>query len=231
VEDCVLADAVLRGLQKPEVGAASVAALDFVIPDAVMLDTLAPAVAANFDASVARLEAAGARIRRLALPELTQALDLITHRAVLAAVEALDLHWDRVHGPDAARMDARVVRRIMNAAQTSAVDLSILLRERVRLIAEVTNALGNALLICPTTPTVAMPIAPLEADQEVFFRHNGQTLRNTSLGNFLDWCGLSIPNGFDADAMPTGFLISAPHGQDRAVLAAGLAVEHIVRGT
>jgi aspartyl-tRNA(Asn)/glutamyl-tRNA(Gln) amidotransferase subunit A len=231
VEDCVLADTVLRGLQKPDVGVASVAALDFVIPDAVMLDTLAPAVAANFDAAVARLEAAGARIRRLALPELTQALELITHRAVLAAVEALDLHWDRVHGPDAARMDARVVRRIMNAAQTSAVDLSILLRERVRLIAEVTNALGNALLICPTTPTVAMPIAPLEADQEVFFRHNGQTLRNTSLGNFLDWCGLSIPNGLDADAMPTGFLISAPHGQDRAVLAAGLAVEHIVRGT
>ena len=230
VEDCVLADTVLRGLQASEVHAAPVAALDFVIPDAVMLDSLSAAVAANFDAAVARLDQAGARVRRIALPELAETLDLITRRAVLAAVEALDLHWDRLHGPDAARMDARVVRRIMNAANTSAVDLTVLLRERKRLIAAVNDRIGDALLISPTTPVVAMPIAPLEADQEVFFQHNGRTLRNTSLGNFLDWCGLSIPNGFDSDQMPTGFMISAPHGRDRAVLAAGLAVEQIVRG-
>ncbi len=230
VEDCVLADTVLRGLQAPEVHAAMVPALDFVIPDAVMFDGLAPAVAQNFNAAVTRLEQAGARVRRIALPELAETLDLITHRAVLVAVEALDFHWDRLHGPDVARIDARVVRRIMNAAKTSAVDYAILLRERKRLMGAVNARLGNALLICPTTPSVAMPIAPLEADQEVFFHHNGLTLRNTSLGNFLDWCGLSIPNGYDADLMPTGFMISAPHGQDRAVLAAGLAVEQIVRG-
>ena len=230
VEDCVLADTVLRGLQSPEVHAALVHSLDFVIPDAVMFDGLAPAVADNFDATVTRLEQAGARVRRIALPELAETLDLITHRAVLVAVEALDFHWDRLHGPDVNRIDARVVRRIMNAAKTSAVDYAILLRERKRLIAAVNARIGNALLICPTTPSVAMPIAPLEADQEVFFHHNGLTLRNTSLGNFLDWCGLSIPNGCDADLMPTGFMISAPHGQDRAVLATGLAVEQIVRG-
>lgn len=230
VEDCVLADTVLRGLQAPEVHAASVEALDFVVPESVMLDGLSPAVAANFDATLARLDQAGARVRRIALPELAETLDLITRRAVLAAVEALDLHWDRLHGPDAARMDARVVRRIMNAANTSAVDLTVLLRERKRLIAAVNDRIGDALLISPTTPVVAMPIAPLEADQDVFFQHNGLTLRNTSLGNFLDWCGLSIPNGVDADQMPTGFMISAQYGRDRAVLAAGLAIEQIVRG-
>ena len=104
------------------------------------------------------------------------------------------------------------------------------MRERTRLVAQVADKIGDALLICPTTPSVAMPIAALEADQEVFFRHNGLTLRNTSLGNFLDWCGLSIPNGMDTEKMPTAFMISAPHGRDSAVLAAGLAVEQIVRG-
>ena len=92
------------------------------------------------------------------------------------------------------------------------------------------SRLGGALLICPTTPSVAMPIAPLEADMEVFFRHNFRTLRNTSQGNFLDWCGLSIPNGEDADGMPTGLMISAAHGRDRALLSAGLALETIIRG-
>jgi aspartyl-tRNA(Asn)/glutamyl-tRNA(Gln) amidotransferase subunit A len=230
VEDCVLADTVLRGLQAPEVQAAALDTLDFVIPDAVMFDKLSPAVQVNFEAAVARLEQSGARVRRIALPELAETLELITHRAVLVAVEALDFHWDRLHGPDVSRIDPRVVRRIMNAAKTSAVDYAILLRERKRLTATVNARIGNALLICPTTPSVAMPIAPLEADQEVFFHHNGLTLRNTSLGNFLDWCGLSIPNGLDSDLMPTGFMISAPHGQDRAVLAAGLAIEDIIRG-
>lgn len=230
VEDCVLADAVLRGLTAPEARPGAVRDLDFVVPDAVLLDTLQPAVAANFAAAVARLEQAGARVRQIRLPQLAETLDLIARRGTLAAIEALDFHWDRIHGPDAARMDARVVRRILTGAPTTAVDLTVLLRERKRLIAEVAVRLGNAILICPTTPTVAMPIAPLAADQEVFFAHNSLTVRNTALGNFLDWCGLSIPNGTDADAMPTGFMLCAPHGCDRALLSAGLSIETIVRG-
>ena len=73
-----------------------------------------------------------------------------------------------------------------------------------------------------------MPIAPLEAD-EVFFDNNIRTLRNTMLGNFLDWCGVAIPSGVDADGMPTSILLSATHGRDAAVLSAALAAEPIVR--
>jgi aspartyl-tRNA(Asn)/glutamyl-tRNA(Gln) amidotransferase subunit A len=116
------------------------------------------------------------------------------------------------------------------AEAMSAVDLIRLTEGRRAWIARVNARLGNAILICPTTPSVAMPIAPLEADVEVFFHHNFRTLRNTAIGNFLDWCGMSIPNGTDNDGMPTGFMMCAPHGQDRAVLAAGLAIEPLVRG-
>ena len=230
VEDCVLVDAVMRGLACPAARPATVTALDFVIPDAVMLEALQPAVAANFAASVARLEHAGARVRQIALPELAETQALINRRGILAAIEALTVHWDRVHSPDAHRMDARVVRRILTGAPFSAADHSILLRERARLIAVVADRLGHAILLCPTTPNVAMPIAPLEADQEVFFAHNSLTVRNTSLGNFLDWCGLSIPNGVDDDGMPTGLMLNATHGRDTALLSAGLAIETIVRG-
>jgi|TARA_B110000503_G_scaffold63628_1_gene100350 aspartyl-tRNA(Asn)/glutamyl-tRNA(Gln) amidotransferase subunit A len=230
VEDCVLTDTVLRGLRRPVVTGTEISALDFVIPDAVMFDDLASAVSANFESAAARLSKAGARVRRISLPQLEQVQQLITTRAVLAAIEALDLHWGRVHGPDAAQMDARVVRRILNAEHTSAVDLSILMRERIRLIKEVSASLGNAILITPTTATTAMPIGPLEKDEDVFFHHNSLTLRNTAIGNFLDWCGLSIPNGKDKNDMPTGFLLSAPHGCDSKVLSAGLSIENIIRG-
>ena len=74
-----------------------------------------------------------------------------------------------------------------------------------------------------------MPIAPLEADFAVFVRENLKTLRNTSVGNFLDWCGVAIPSGNDAEGMPTSFLLSATHGRDTEVLSAALSAEPFIR--
>jgi aspartyl-tRNA(Asn)/glutamyl-tRNA(Gln) amidotransferase subunit A len=122
------------------------------------------------------------------------------------------------------------VRRIKLAETMSAVDVLMLQEARYRLMASTAARIANAIVLCPTTATTAMETAPLEADQDEFFRHNGLTLRNTSLGNFLDWCGVSIPNGTDADGMPTGFLLSAPTGQDTALLRAALGCEDIIRG-
>lgn len=230
VEDCVLVDAVLRGLRQPEAMAADPASLDFVIPDTVMFDDLAPAVAAAFDATLQRLAATGARIRRIALPELRETADIIARIGPMTSVEAALVHRDRLNSPLEAQIDPRVIRRIRMADKMSAVDLWELQTHRRRLIAAVNDRLGDAILICPTTPSVAMPIAPLEADVEEFFHHNFRTLRNTALGNFLDWCGMAIPNGSDADGMPTSLMLSARHGRDRQILSAGLALESAIRG-
>lgn len=230
VADCVLTDAALRGLAAPAVVAAPVEALDFVVPDTFFLDDLDPAVAANFDATLARLSAAGARVRKLAMPDLREVAALMGRYGPLTSAEAMDVHKERLAGPEVDRIDPRVVRRIRMAEAMSAVDLIRLTEGRRGWISRISAQLGNAILIAPTTPSVSMPIAPLEADVEVFFHNNFRTLRNTAIGNFLDWCGMSIPNGQDSDGMPTGFMMCAPHGQDRAVLAAGLAIEPLVRG-
>jgi aspartyl-tRNA(Asn)/glutamyl-tRNA(Gln) amidotransferase subunit A len=230
VQDCVLVDAVLRGLRQPEAIAADPGSLDFVIPDTVMFDDLSPAVAAAFDATVQRLAATGARIRRIALPELRETAEIIARIGPMTSVEAALVHRDRLNTPAEAQIDPRVIRRIRMADKMSAVDLWELQTHRRRLIAAINDRLGDAILICPTTPSVAMPIAPLEADVEVFFHHNFRTLRNTALGNFLDWCGMAIPNGSDADGMPISLMLSARHGRDRQILSAGLALESVIRG-
>ena len=230
VDDCVLTDAALRGLRQPQAEAAPMASLDFVVPDTLMFDDLSPAVAANFDAAVQRLTAAGARVRQIALPELREVAELMGRYGPLTSAEAMDVHRERLAGPEVDRIDPRVVRRIRMADAMSAVDLIRLYRARTDWIARIDARLGHALLICPTTPSVAMPIAPLEADVEVFFQHNFRTLRNTAIGNFLDWCGLAIPSGQDGEGMPTGFMLCAARGRDRVVLSAGLAIESVVRG-
>ena len=77
---------------------------------------------------------------------------------------------------------------------------------------------------------MAPPIAALERDDELFFATNVKTLRNTALGNFLDWCGVSIPCGKGEADMPVGFLLSAPANRDEALLSVSLAAETVIRG-
>jgi aspartyl-tRNA(Asn)/glutamyl-tRNA(Gln) amidotransferase subunit A len=230
VEDCVLVDAILRGQAKPKIKPVSPKGQIFIVPDNIVFDGIEPAVQANFEAALSRISKAGGKIKHKAFPVFEALLDLIKNRGHLLGAEALHLHWNRVNGPDAARMDQRVVQRIKMAEKMTAVDLVEVMLRRQELIAECNELIGDAIVVCPTTPHVAMDIAPLEASMDEFFRVNAKTLRNTMLGNFLDWCGLSIPSGKDRDDMPTGFLLSAQHGRDAEVLSMGLALEAIIRG-
>ena len=93
------------------------------------------------------------------------------------------------------------------------------------------EAIGAGTLVAfPTVLHVAPPIAPLEADDNLFVATNGRTLRNTMLGNFLDWCGVSIPCGTGEANMPIGFLLSALGREDTFLLAAAMAAEETIRG-
>lgn len=229
VEDCIAADAALRGLGRHAVTAAPVKGMHIVVPTNVVLDGCEAEVGAAFEASLARLTTAGARIERKPLPALDRIFELIGKHGHLLGAEALHLHWDRVHGPDAARMDRRVVTRILSGAKMTAVDLVAVQETRRQLIAETEAILGDAVVAFPTVAHVAMEMAPLEADDDVFYRMNAKTLRNTMVGNFLDWCGVAMPNGIGSAGMPTSLLLSASHGRDAHVLAAALAVEPLVR--
>ena len=62
----------------------------------------------------------------------------------------------------------------------------------------------------PTTPITAPVIAPLEAGDEVFYKTNVRTLRNASLRNVLDMCGVALPNGCDGNGMPQAFSYPRP---------------------
>ncbi|WP_212523522.1 amidase [Actibacterium sp. MT2.3-13A] len=230
VEDCVLSEMVLRGAATSAVRRRPAEGLRIFVPETVVLDDLDPAVAANFEASLRRLEAAGARIERGPLPPFAEALRLAGEIGTITAAEAYVEHRALVDGPEAARIDRRVVARIMGGKRMPASGLITLHRARAAGMAELAGRLDGALLAMPTTPHTAPEIAPLEADDELFHRVNLKTLRNTLIGNFLNLPGLAIPNGRDADGLPTSFLLAATGGEDDRLLGAGLGVEHIIRG-
>jgi aspartyl-tRNA(Asn)/glutamyl-tRNA(Gln) amidotransferase subunit A len=81
-------------------------------------------------------------------------------------------------------------------------------------------------IILPTTAVIAPVIEELAGDDELFARVNLQVLRNTTVFNLLDCCGLSLPIG-DAGPLPVGFMMMGARGSDANVLAAAAAVEKL----
>jgi len=58
-----------------------------------------------------------------------------------------------------------------------------------------------------------------------YLAHNIRYLRNTSIGNILKFCGLSLPCGFTESGMPIGLLIYGKPFQEDVVLRAGYAFQ------
>jgi aspartyl-tRNA(Asn)/glutamyl-tRNA(Gln) amidotransferase subunit A len=202
--------------------------LTFYIPTNIVFDEAEDAVVDNFEASVRALEAAGATVTRGVYTEFDHITALTTDHGYLVGPEALDLHWDLVHSAKAAEMDQRVLERILDAKDLSARDLIVILRTRAKLIQKNRQNLDNQIILYPTTPITATKLEPLEQDDELYQRMNKLMLRNPGFGNFLDWCGVALPNGVDQNQMPTSILLSMSGGQESDLLRAALAVENLI---
>ncbi|MBO3762235.1 amidase [Ciceribacter sp. L1K22] len=231
VSDAIWVDAAMRRMTAPSIPATSIADLKLVVPETVFFDGAEPGVVAAFEAAISRLEKSGVRVRRQAFPEISEIFELMTQHGALVTAEAYVLHHERLAGPDASRMDHRVVQRARLGEKISLVDYVMIQQARERLTRSFASKLSSGELIAsPTLPHVAPPIEPLLENDDLFFATNGKTLRNTLIGNFLDWCGVSLPSGKGDAGMPVGFLLSGLKGQDEAVLSAAFAIEHIVGG-
>lgn len=230
VEDCVLIDMILRGATTSYVVRHDMRDAVIFVPETVALDDLDDGVADNFEASLKRLEAAGAKIERGAFQPFADVMQLTADNGTLASVEAYYMHKDLVDGPNVGIVDPRVVARINGGKTMSAHSYHTILTERDRMIEDCWSLVGERLIAMPTVAMTAPEIAPLDADVELFGQTNLKALRNTNLGNMLDLCGLAIPNGTDSDGMPTSFLLSSLGGDDERLLGFGLAAEEVIRG-
>ncbi|MBX5196026.1 amidase [Rhizobium sp. NZLR10] len=230
VRDAVWIDAAMRGRIAPDVVERPLQGLELLVPENIVFDGAEPGVIAAFEAALERLQKAGAHVSRTVIPAFDAIFDLMTRYGPLVTAEAFALHHQRLAGPEADRMDHRVVMRTRLGAKTTLADYLAILEARGRLISDVERLVGDRLLAFPTVAHVAPPIGPLEEDDELFFATNNKTLRNTALGNFLDWCGVSIPCGTGASGMPVGLLLSATAHRDEALLRIALAAEPTVRG-
>jgi len=187
-----------------------------------LLDGMDATVAAAFQRALATLRLAGARIDEIPLPELDD-LASINASGGLSAAESWAWHHPLITQRQA-EYDPRVAQRIRRGETMSAADYITLLNARTDWIARMTTTLRRFdVLLSPTVPIVAPPVASLAHD-EAFFAVNGLLLRNPSIVNMLDGCALSLPCQQPGE-FPVGLMVWSHALQDDTVLNAALAIE------
>ena len=188
-----------------------------------LFEGCAPDVADAVRAVIRELEGKGASIVTFPLPGLATAREIFAAGG-LAAPEFVAF-INRELPELRATLDPNVRGRFAAAESMTATEY-LDRRARLARAADDANA-GLAELdgvLSPTTPLTA-PRLDEVSGADGYRDRNMATLRNTSPGNLLDLCGLSIPAGLDGDGMPIGLQIMAARETDERLVSAGLAVE------
>jgi len=199
----------------------------FAVSRTLMQDALDSTVTKAFERSLKLLRAAGASIVEIDLSDINE-LASINATGGLSAAESYAWHRHLI-AQQQADYDPRVALRILRGANMTAFDYIDLLAARADWIAKMVAALqGFDAVLSPTVPIVAPSIASVLSDDTEFFRVNGLLLRNPSVVNMLDGCGISLPC-HTQDELPVGLMLWHAAMHDDTVLDAALQVETLLK--
>lgn len=177
------------------------------LPDAFMPDVQA-GVRAAYEDAVALFESLGASIVTVTPPA-----SLAQFKAVTGDIMMTEgaFSFEREITDRSLPVDDSVRPRLLVGLEVPATRYLAALRERDRLQAAMQQRLqGVAGLLTPTTLTTALPLEQVD--------HGNAPVHYTRIGNLLQMCGLSVPNGRDADGLPTGLQLLCQGGEDRLAL-------------
>ncbi len=220
VDCCSRIDAVLAGEIYAPSPMRSLRGVRLLKPVSLIWRELDPEVETSVNTATEKLRTAGAEIVETQLPLLDELFD----RAGVAGAEAYDWHAANVN-VNGKGYDPRVWQRILMGRDATRAAYAGLIAYRRFWIDRMNIALaGFDAVICPTVACIAPEIAPLVADDALFFKTNARILRNTAWVNFLDGCALTMPCHPPGEA-PVGLQLAGAHGKDHAILTLGLACE------
>jgi amidase/aspartyl-tRNA(Asn)/glutamyl-tRNA(Gln) amidotransferase subunit A len=180
-----------------------------------------------FEATLTRLEQAGATVTRIKLPFTVQ----VSRDAY--SLWAYAFAGDRGHllAEWRDRLDPCVVQLIEDGQKLSAVDMRAIEHRRSRLWPVLNAALaGQDALLCPTTCMTAPAAEQTDPGVEVYFADGTyRGLDMTTPFNQLSACPVvSVPMGLAKDGLPAGMQVVACRHDDRGALAAARFVEGVV---
>ncbi|HZY51913.1 MAG TPA: amidase [Reyranella sp.] len=225
VECCAIVDAVFAGEPIAIPDAAPLAGLRFGIPKQFVMDELDATVAKAFERACKALSAKGVKVEQVELPQLNE-LSAINAKGGFAASEAYAWHQKLIarRGKD---YDPIIYPRILRGKEMGAADYIDLLAARADLQKRVAAVTANYDAIVMPTCAIVAPTLDEVSTADGFTKKNMLLLRNTTVGNFLDRCAISLPC-HAAGELPVGFMLMGETLADKRVLAMARSVAPVV---
>lgn len=204
-----------------------VAGMRLAVIDSFFFDDADAEVEAAVRATAEVFTSLGAEVTTIEAPELYDVMggDVAPSRSRTVAAEGCVVN--RRFLEDAFdELDPVVGHRMRPGFELSAVEFLEAFEAWARLRAtfEQRTAGIDAYLV-PSTMHPALPVSMVDETAESYARLNGAYLRNTSIGNRFEWCGLSVPCGVTDGGLPIGLSIHAPSMQEQTVLRLGHAYQ------
>lgn len=195
------------------------------IPDDYFLDDVDDEVQQAFEDAIQSLEAAGAQIRSISLPDLER---IRWAQPIVQKSEAYAIHekWIEARSKD---YDPEVYERLLEGKQPKGYEYVRAIRMREEITQQVEACFKTADVLM--TPT--LPILPTNIDQRELIL-NGKTikvrsalLKNTSPWNYTGHPALSVPCGRSKTGLPIGLQIIGPLHQEIRLYAFARQIERV----
>ena len=201
-----------------------VAGLTLGVPRTVFWEDCDAEVEARVRDAIAHVESLGARVIDIEFEHAESARQLNPGGLVIAA-EAYDVNRELVD-TRFDELDPIVAFRVVKGRDIPAHEYIATVRAWEELRARTVESLdGIDGLLCPTVMIPPVPVADALATTDTYAERNLQALRNTSIGNILGLCGLSVPCGFTGRGLPVGLMIYGKPFDEARVLRIGHAFQ------
>jgi len=196
--------------------------LRVAVPRAYFYEDLEAEVAAAMEHALAGIKTLVADVKAIAL-------EVPTDRRLQSA-ESYAYHAEHVQkAPE--MYQAETLRRIRSGAQVSAAEYIQLRRELDEARRSIRKIFAQVdLLVTPTMPMPAPPIAELKKDPDALRPAELRLLRNTRPFNVWGLPAVSVPWGFTERGLPIGLQIAGPHWREDRVLRLAHAYEQATAG-
>lgn len=227
VAACADADAIMAGEVPQPLDNIDLAGLKVGIAHGLVLQDMEEDVALAYRSVLHKLEAAGAVFEECSFDTLVAALRTGPNNGSLTGIEAAHIHreWLNDHSMP---VDERVSVPLRERLKIADADYLALLAFRGELVKQADAMMAAFdMVLMPTTPIKAVPIAQVDEDVPEYDRVETLYLRNTQIMNQFALTALSIP--MPMPERPAGLMLVGRNGSDRKILAIGSAVEALLK--
>ncbi|MBX8827285.1 amidase [Ochrobactrum sp. SFR4] len=226
VAACADADAIMAGEAPLPLEKIDLAGLKVGIAQGIVLQDMEEDVAAAYQSVLKKLEAAGAVFTECSFDTLINTLRTGPNKGSLTGIEAAHIHKEWLNDLSMP-VDVRVSVPLRERLKIPASEYESLLAFRGELVKQADEMMSAFdVVVLPTTPVKAVPIAQVENDEPEYDRFETLYLRNTQIVNQFAMTALSIP--MPMPGRPAGLMLVGRNGSDRKILAIGVAVEALL---